>query len=292
MTSTLHLDADLTLEVDTGAAEDDPGRHLSARLTGSGSTVTLTVDGLRQLPLGLSTRHATQPLRDLARLLADDGLTVVVATDRGPLVSLGRVRQRVGDRALTRSAHIAVHDRRGALRLLRSRGDSGAPALSALLPPGTPWPLTPTFTPPRRRHVTTTHDPLGGGEPRLVFYLSPPEQGGERLVLPLRRGVTTIGSSPDDDLTIAGLQPGHVRVRRDPVTDEYEVVPVRGTDTTVSGVAVTAPVTLRTGATVRAGDLTLVYARDEYADHGRPYGGREGGEFSYQRPQRRPRYDR
>ncbi len=292
MTASLHLDADLTLEVDTGVAEDDPGRHLAARLTGSGSTVTLTVDGLGQVPLGVSARRAARPLRDLARMLADDGLTVVVATRQGPLLSLGRVRQRVGDRAITRSPHIAVHDRRAALRLLRPRGTDGAPALTGLLPPGTPWPLMPTFTPPRRRHVTTTHDPLGGGDPRLVLYLTPPEHGGERLVLPLRRGVTTVGASPDDDLTVAGLQPGHVRVRRDAATDEYEVVPVHGAPTTVSGVAVTAPAPLRTGAPVRAGELTLVYVRDEYADHGLPYGGREGGEFSDHRPQRRRRYAR
>ncbi|GGK60259.1 hypothetical protein [Ornithinimicrobium pekingense] len=290
MTATLHLEADLRLQVDTGVADDDPGRRLSASLTGSGTTLTLTLDGLGEVPLGMSYRRAADTVRDLARLLAEDGLTVVVATGSGPLVSLGRVRQRVGDRVLTGSSYVAVHDRRGALRMLRGRRDDGAPALAGLVPPTTPWPLTPTFTPPRRRHVTTTHDPLGGGDPRLVYYLVPPEQGGERQVLHLRRGVTTVGGAAEDDLTVPGLQPGHVRVERDASTDEYEVVPVPGALTLVGGRPVEEPVRLRTGLVVRAGELSLAYVRDEYADHGRPYGGRQGGEFSRQRPQPRPRY--
>lgn len=292
MSASLHLDADLTLEVDTGVADDDPGRRLSAHLTGSGTTVTLALDGLRDVPLGLGYRQASDSVRDLARLLADEGLTVVVTTGGGRLLSLGRVRQRLGDRALTGSPYIAVHDRRGVLRMLRARGDGGAPGLRGLVPPPTPWPLTPTFTPPRRRWVTTTHDPLGGGDPRLVYYLTPPEDGGERQVLPLRRGVTTVGGAADDDLRVPGLLPGHVRIERDPATDEYEVVPVHDAVTLAAGQPVDAPVRLRTGLIVRAGELSLTYVRDEYADHGRPYGGREGGEFSRQRPQPRPRYDR
>jgi hypothetical protein len=39
------------------------------------------------------------------------------------------------------------------------------------------------------------------------------------------------------------------------------------------------------------GPWTFVYARDEYADHGRPYGGREGGEGTHQpRQPERPDY--
>ena len=176
--------------------------------------------------------------------------------------------------------------------MMRSRGEDGAPALARLLPPATPLPLTPTFTPRLRRRVTTTHDPLGGGDPRLVYYLTPPEQGGQRQVLPLRRGVTTVGGAAEDDLTVPGLRAGHVRIERDPQTDEYEVVPVAGATTTVSGEAVAESARLRTGLIVRAGEVSFTYVRDEYADHGRPYGGREGGEFSRQRPQPRPRYVR
>ncbi|WP_122260715.1 FHA domain-containing protein [Ornithinimicrobium cerasi] len=292
MARALRLEADLTLSVDTGQADDDLGRRLSGRLTGSGRTLTLSLTGLGDVPLGAPARAVADPVRDLARLLADDDVTLVVAADDRPVVSLGRVKQSFGERAVLRSPHIHVHDRRAALRMLRSRGDSGGPALTRLVPPLTPLPVAPTLTPPRRRRVTTTHDPLGGGTPRLVYYLVPPEEGGERQVLPLRRGTTRIGSSAEDDLRLSDLSPGHVEIRRNPATDEYEAVPVAGVVTTVGGAEVSAPVLLRTGAVVRAGGRAFTYVRDEYADHGRPYGGREGGEFARQRPQPpRPRYD-
>ncbi|AXH95523.1 FHA domain-containing protein [Ornithinimicrobium avium] len=285
----LHLDADLSLQVDTGVADDDPGRRLSATLTGCGSTLTLMLEGLDRVPLGLAPRRAPDLVRDLARLLADEGLTLEVASPAGRLVSLGVVRQRIGDRALTGSPHVAVHDRLATVRMLRSGGGHG-PALAALVPPPTPWPLTPTLTPPRRRRVTTTHDPLGGGHPRLVYYLRPPELGGERLVLALRKGTTTLGGAQTDDLTLPDLAPGHLRIERDPGDDEYRVVPVAGAAVLVSGRPVQTPTVLRTGTVLRVGEVVLTYVRDEYADHGRPYGGREGGELARQRPQRRPRY--
>lgn len=290
MAPTLRLDADLQLEVRTGAAPDDPGRTLQATLRGVGSRLTLEVDGLDALPLGVPPVAALDALRDLAQLLADEGLTLVVQSGPRRLVSLGVVDQRLGDRVLTGSRHVAIHDRRSALRLTRAKAPEGEPSLAALGPPTTPWPLTPTLTPPRRRRVTTTHDPLGGGDPRLVYFLFPPEQGGQRHVLPLKKGVTTVGGAAEDDLVVAGLHPGHVRIARDPATDEYEVCPVPGATTTVGGRPVDRPVPLRTGMVVRAGELELIYARAEYADHGRPYGGRQGGEFSRQRPQRNPRY--
>ncbi len=287
----LHVEADLTLTVDTGPAADDPGRRLTGRVTGSGSTLTVHLDGLDVLPMGADLRTTVDPVRDLARLLADDGLTVVVEGDHGRILSLGRVRASILDRALTGSAHIALHDRRAALRLARSKGDAGAPSLRGLVPPSTPWPPAPTVAPPRRRHVTTTHDPLGGGRPRLVYYTAPPEQGGARTELDLRRGTTTIGSGPEDDLVLEGLAPGQLQVRRNPATDEYEVVPVAGESVRVHGAEVDRPVPLRTGAVVSVGRWSLTYRREEYADHGRPYGGRAGGEFARQRPQPpRPRY--
>ena len=89
MTATLHLDADLRLEVDTGVAADDPGRRMAAHLSGTGSTLTLVLDGLDRLPVGVGYRQAADPVRDVAQLLADEGLTVVVATERGRLFSLG-----------------------------------------------------------------------------------------------------------------------------------------------------------------------------------------------------------
>ncbi|HSP75244.1 MAG TPA: hypothetical protein VLO31_03400, partial [Cryobacterium sp.] len=42
---------------------------------------------------------------------------------------------------------------------------------------------------------------------------------------------------------------------------------------------------LRTGARIEMGPWRLAFFREEYADHGRPYGGRVGGEFAVQKPQ-------
>ena len=50
--------------------------------------------------------------------------------------------------------------------------------------------------------------------------------------------------------------------------------------------------TLRTGSRFTVGPWELVFAREEFADHGRPFGGRLGGEFSDQPLQEaRPGYD-
>lgn len=122
----LRVEADLTLTVETPHAEDDPGRRLTGRITGSGSTLTVRLGGLDALPLGNDLRTAMDPVRDVARLLADDGLTVVVEGDHGRILSLGRVRASILDRAVTGSRHIALHDRRAALRLARSRGGRGS----------------------------------------------------------------------------------------------------------------------------------------------------------------------
>ena len=77
---------------------------------------------------------------------------------------------------------------------------------------------------------TTTHDPGGGGHPRLVFTLGGSAQADTvQREFELLPGVTVIGSGADADLCLAGLGEHHAEVRR---------------------------------------------------DHGRPYGGRQGGEFS------------
>ena len=42
---------------------------------------------------------------------------------------------------------------------------------------------------------------------------------------------------------------------------------------------------LRTGDRLQVGEVCFSFFREESADHGRPYGGRQGGEFSEQREQ-------
>jgi hypothetical protein len=52
----------------------------------------------------------------------------------------------------------------------------------------------------------------------------------------------------------------------------------------VNGAPVDSSV-LRTASRVDLGDRTMSFYREEHADHGRPYGGRAGGEIGHQRPQ-------
>jgi hypothetical protein len=137
--------------------------------------------------------------------------------------------------------------------------------------------------------ITTTHDPRGGGHPRLIFALgsdAPPNT--EQREFMLRPGVTVIGSAADADLRLAGLDGHHAEIRRD-AADEYVYVDL-GTSagSRVDGRPV-GEQALHTGDRIELGTWTMSYYRDEFADHGRPYGGREGGELTWQRQQGEPR---
>ena len=95
--------------------------------------------------------------------------------------------------------------------------------------------------------------------------------------------MSTIGSDRGCDIVLPDLAPRHAVVRHDDA-DEY-VLESRGPETRVHGAVVDRPAILRTGARVDVGPHSLSFFREEYADHGRPYGGREGGELGHQRSQ-------
>lgn len=138
-------------------------------------------------------------------------------------------------------------------------------------------------------NVTTTHDPRGGGHPRLLFeHGDDAQQDSEQREFELSPGVTVIGSGADTDLRLSGLDEHHAEVRRD-AADEYVYVDL-GTTTgsTVDGRPVGEKL-LHTGDRIELGKWTLSFYREEFADHGRPYGGRRGGEGAIQRPQAEPR---
>ncbi|MCW2543156.1 MAG: hypothetical protein JWM40_708 [Frankiales bacterium] len=125
----------------------------------------------------------------------------------------------------------------------------------------------------------TTHDPAGGGNPRLLFTLG---EHHDRTVpsrrdFPLQRGVTTIGSDPGNDLCLAGLARFHAEIHRDD-RDDYVLTSVAGS-ARVHGRPVTEA-ELHSGARIELGGWVMSYARAESADHGRPDGGRQGGELS------------
>jgi pSer/pThr/pTyr-binding forkhead associated (FHA) protein len=127
--------------------------------------------------------------------------------------------------------------------------------------------------------VTTTHDPDGGGRPRLILALgdSAPADAQQRE-FELRPGVTTVGSAADADVSLPGLLDRHAEIRLGD-GDEYVWVDLGSeAGSAVNGQPMGAQ-GLHTGDRIEAGPLTLTYYREEFADHGRPYGGRQGGEL-------------
>jgi hypothetical protein len=136
--------------------------------------------------------------------------------------------------------------------------------------------------------VTTTHDTHGGGRPRLIFSLGGiAEAGSEQREFDLLPGVTTIGSGPDSDLRLAGLDEHHAEIRRDDA-DEYVFVDLgSAAGSHIDGQPV-GEWALHTGDRLELGTWTLSYYREEFADHGRPHTGRQGGE-PFQLAQQPPR---
>lgn len=143
----------------------------------------------------------------------------------------------------------------------------------------------------RRAHgPTTTHAEWGAGKPHLTV-----SRDGDRFEFALTADDVRIGAAKSNELPLPETDPVHAEIVHDD-QDEY-VLTLHGegemnanpqaAETGASG----RTEILRTGARFTAGPWTLVFGREEFADHGRPYGGREGGEFSDQPPQpARPDY--
>lgn len=279
MAGRLLVDADIRISLIPGRSGEPA---VEARLRGSGTRLELAVDN----PQALADLRGRRMVAGIADQLAHDGLTVRVVADGAELMVLGVPRTSWLQRRVTGSRHVKVH-RRGAFAALALRRPAGgaSPVLPSgdLVPPPTPLPLAPTFLRRRRGPVTTTHDPEGGGDPRLV---APPGHWPWDVpaVFHLRHGVTTIGSDPANDIVLEGLDPYHAEIRRN-ADDEYVVVHLgRSGRSRLNGEPVRERI-LRTGARLEVGEWTMVYAREEYADHGRPYGGRVGGEVGHQKAQ-------
>ncbi len=274
----VEADLDFTMTVPAGRAHGS--RTVSGRLSGSGAHLELHVSD----PRVFAGRADSGVVRGLADAMARRGLSVTVVAPGGPLVTLGTARTSWLQRRLTGSRHIRVAGPGAAWSLARSRGHGPVLPGNELAPPATLLPLAPTFLRKSRFPVTTTHDPEQGGSPRLV--LPPREEwpAAPRRVLSLSPGVTTLGSAADCDVVLDGLAPYHAEVRHDS-EDEFVVVRLGAPGSVrVNGEPVAARI-LRTGSRLDLGPWTLTYYREEYADHGRPYGGRLGGEVGHQRPQ-------
>lgn len=143
---------------------------------------------------------------------------------------------------------------------------------------------------PRREQPTTTHATRGSGHPRLLI-----SREDHRYVYAITEDLTRVGSSPDNEVVLPGAADLHATITHDAV-DEYVLTMLEAGETNAARLKAPGPrrhpaEVLRTGAYFTAGPWRLVFARDEFADHGRPYGGRQGGEGAHQKRQApRPAY--
>jgi hypothetical protein len=131
---------------------------------------------------------------------------------------------------------------------------------------------------------TTTHAEWGSGHPHLLI-----SSEDDRLVHQITTDETRIGSADECEVRLAGLDPVHAVIHHDG-QDDYDLE-MRGPGETSANIGKAAAEEgravepLHTGARFTAGPWRFVFVRDEYADHGRPYGGRIGGEGAHQRHQ-------
>lgn len=270
---------DLDVEVET--PEDE---RLSVRVEGDGHEFSIISSDLARLAAGRSTGEMNQ----WAEVLAEHGACVTLCDDGGPILKIGDVRVSWWQRVVTRSRHVKVCRWRAATALKAAALSSSD---QTLMPPPVEWPKLPPL-PWWNRKITTTHDPYGGGHPRL--YLSDtrvPATGRGVRVLYLLPGETVLGSGPDVDLQLDGMDGVQAVVNRT-ADDEYVLSARSETVPTVVHGQHRAEQQLRTGTRIEIGPWRLTYVRDEYADHGRPFGGRIGGELGVQRPQSSPQYQR
>lgn len=285
MTSSVRFDIDIGFSLEEPAVDGKAATGLTGTVKAAGTTVEVFVDD----PAAFRGNNlpGIGQVRTVAKQLASRGLAVSVSGPKGLLVAIGAVETNMAQRLLTRSPHIRLGSPGtlaplvGIGRRALEKGDS-----TSLIPPGTPFPLVPTVNRRINRRITTTHYSHGSGRPRLIFVENSQvwngqvprefELVGDRIV---------IGSGDGADLLLPGLEDVHAEVIHTE-DDEYVLVPHGPITGSVNG---NGESVLRTGARIKLGDWALAFFREEYADHGRPFGGRNGGELAYQRPQRNPR---
>jgi len=136
--------------------------------------------------------------------------------------------------------------------------------------------------------VGSTDAQPGAGRPRLIFQVGSENwDGAQPREFDLLHPTTKIGSGPDMDLKLDGLAPLHAEIRHDE-NDEYVLYIQDPADSNREPASPTGEASenaqriLRTGAQIELGRWTMSFYREEFADHGRPFGGRQGGEGAVQ----------
>ncbi|MBN9201950.1 MAG: hypothetical protein ABS61_04680 [Microbacterium sp. SCN 70-18] len=233
--------------------------------------------------------NGRRSLRDLdvvGKGLADRGISVRVDGPDGPILALGNVQRSAVQRAITGSAYVRVGSPSALAPLLRRWKDRAATMIAP--PPTTMLPLAPTLNRFVQRRVTTTHYLPGSGRPRLIFAVGSTTWDGRRpREFDLTADRVTIGSDAACDLVLDGLAPLHAEIRHER-GDEYilyAIEEVGGGSAPEPGRPPEKRRILRTGARMEMGPWRLAFFREEFADHGRPFGGRQGGEYAVQRRQ-------
>lgn len=273
---------DIDLEFSLSGVDSHPAVVGSVAADGTDITVTLR-EGAVRLP---DNRSGLAFARTFGAELASLGLTMSLATRHGIVGTVGAVRTSWIQRLITRSPHLKLTSLAALIVLRREGRASDAQPIAA--PPAILVPIAPTMQRRVRSQVTTTHYLPGSGRPRLIFTVSSATWDGraprEFNLLP---DVTVIGSAESADLALPGLDAVHARIVHDE-RDEY-VLYVTGDEPHTQPTLFDAPPgtgrILRTGALISLGSWRFAFFREEFADHGRPFGGRVGGELAVQRRQ-------
>jgi len=280
MPSPVRLDIDLQFSLSGVDALQGVVGSVSA--AGNDITVTLS-EGAVTLP---ASRTGLALARVVGAELARLGLTVSLKTRHGVVGTAGAVRPPWFQRLVTRSPHLVLGSLTALLALRRDGRSPGAQPIT--LPPTTLFPITPTVLRRVARRPTTTHYLPGSGRPRLIFTVSSGTWDGKPpREFDLLPDVTVIGASGAADLLLPGLDAEHARIVHND-QDEYVLFVTGDEPHTGQPVLVDRPSPgriLRTGALITLGPWRLAFFREEFADHGRPFGGRAGGEYAVQRPQ-------
>ncbi|GAA5226535.1 FHA domain-containing protein [Paeniglutamicibacter antarcticus] len=276
----MRFDIDMTFSVQSPGDGKSQPEQTNGTIKAAGRTITVTADSLSDFPSARTIDRSG--LNEFAQKLKEAGITLVVDGPDGNLVNLGNVKSNLISRIGTSSSAVRVGKLSASRKLLSRKSGAGMGESVAI--PGTMFPLVPTVLRNYRRRPTTTHYTRGSGAPRLIYVKDSESWNGKApKVFAIPDEGLDIGSAESPGLVLPGLDPIHAKVVHNEL-DEYVLVAV-GRVGGSAGLKPGSEYTLRSGARVELGDWRILFYREEYADHGRPYGGRNGGELSFQKPQ-------